>query len=394
MTANIDEKKKKACADIDALAEEMRRLAAYIGAHPELGYQEQEASRALVEFLSRNGLDVDSGIADMPTAFRGIYKNATGPAIALMVEYDALPEIGHGCGHNISGVAAAGAGIAVAKQITGGSIHVLGSPAEEGNAPDAGGKIRLIEKGFLDGVDAALSTHAGGINILRVDWLARVYVEMDFHGKAAHASGAPEEGINALDAAVLTINAINAMRQHVKSDIRIHGYMAQGGSMINTIPDFARLRYGARARNGADLERVLERMINCARGGALATGCRFEWHHHVKPYDNLIYNTPMLDAFAGNLDLLGESYIEYVPVSISTDMGNISHVVPAIHPIIGYGRPDLMLHTRPFAEASCGEPGFNSMILAAKSMAMTCLDLLYNDELLGRVKAEFGKVKS
>jgi amidohydrolase len=393
MTATIDEQKRKACMDIDALAGEMRRLASFIGAHPELGYQEQEAARVLVEFLVQNGIKVELGIAGMPTAFRGIYKKTPEPTVALFVEYDALPEIGHGCGHNISGVAAAAAGIAVAKQMTQGTIHVLGSPAEEGNVPDAGGKVRLIEKGFLNNVDAAFATHAGGINLLKVDYIARKIIEMDFYGKAAHAAVAPDQGINALDAAVLTINGINALRQHVKSDIRIHGYMAEGGVMINTIPDFARLRYGMRAQSIATLEQVQEKVINCGRGGALATGCRFEWRHTARTYSNLIHNAPMLDAFAANLKALGETYIDYFPASGSTDMGNVSHVVPTIHPFIGYGNPKLVNHTKEFAEASCSEPGFRSMILAAKSMAMTCLDLLHNKELMGSIKAEFDQTK-
>jgi amidohydrolase len=394
MAISIEELKKKACIDIDALAEEMRCIAGFIGAHPEMGYQEHEASRALMEFLVQYGLEVEAGIAGMPTAFRGIYRKAPGPVVVLLAEYDALPEIGHGCGHNISGVAAAAAGIAVAKQMTRGAIQVLGSPAEEGNVPDAGGKIRLIENGYLNGVDAALSTHAGGVHLLKMDIIARMSIEMEFYGKGAHAALAPDQGINALDAAVLTINGINALRQHIKRDILIHGYMTDGGTMINTIPEFARLRYGIRAQSGAALEQILERVLNCGRGGALATGCRFEWRHVARTYNNLIHNEPMLAAFTANMDLLGETVIKYLPLSASTDMGNVSHVVPTIHPFIGLGNPDLLVHTKAFAEASCTEPGFNSMILAAKVMAMTCLDLLHDKELLAKTKDDFEKRKN
>jgi metal-dependent amidase/aminoacylase/carboxypeptidase family protein len=214
-------------------------------------------------------------------------------------------------------------------------------------------------------------------------------VEIDFHGKAAHAASAPEQGINALDAAVLTINGINALRQHIRPDIRMHGYMANGGQMINTIPDFARLRYGARAQTGAQAEQVMERLLNCARGGALAAGCRLEWRHAARPYSHLRHNLPMLEAFKANLEALGESAIDHLPVSASTDMGNISQVVPTIHPLIGYGDPKLTGHTKAFAEASRGEPGLASMKLAAKTMAMTCLDLLEDDDLLKRVTADF-----
>ena len=159
--------------------------------------------------------------------------------------------------------------------------------------------------------------------------------------------------------------------------------------MINTIPDFARLRYGTRAQTGPQAEQVLERMLNCARGGALATGSRLEWRHTARPYSHLLHNTPMLDAFKANLETIGESTLDYLPVSGSTDMGNISQVVPTIHPIIGYGDPKLSAHTRAFAEASRGEPGLSSMKLAAKTLAMTCLDLLEDEDLQKRVRATF-----
>ena len=165
--------------------------------------------------------------------------------------------------------------------------------------------------------------------------------------------------------------------------------------MVNTIPDFSRLRYGLRARESEEIESLLERVLNCARGGALATGCRFEWRHRVRPYAPLVDNESMLDAFAANLTALGETFLPYLPVSGSSDMGNISQMVPSIHPTVGYGNPQLRNHTREFAEASCTDPGFRGMVTAAKSMAMTCLDLLHDDELLARVKDEFKKtVKS
>ena len=287
------------------------------------------------------------------------------------------------------GVAAAAAGIALSRSLPAGTVHVFGTPAEEGNVRDAGGKVPMAEAGLFDSMDAVISTHAEGRTILRQQLISRANLEMDFHGRAAHAAGAPEQGINAQDAAALAIMGINSLRQHMTSDVRIHGLLTDTGTAINTIPEFARLRYGVRARRPETLDRAIERVVNCARCCAQALGCEFSWRHSAHPYYTMRHNMPLLRAFAGNLDLLGESYIEEVPSSYSTDMGNVSFRAPSIHPYISIGGAHLVGHTPAFAEASNSECGFRGMLLAARAMAMTGYDVLSDAELRQAVRAAF-----
>lgn len=245
----------------------------------------------------------------MPTAFHAAAGSGLARHVAFLAEYDALPVLGHACGHNMFGVAAAAAGIALSRALPGGTVHVFGTPAEEGNVRDAGGKVPMTSAGLFDNMDAVISAHAEGRTILKQQLISRANLEMDFRGKASHAAGAPEQGINAQDAAALATMGINSLRQHMTSDVRIHGLLTDTGTAINTIPEFARLRYGVRARRPDTLDRTIERVVNCARCCAQALGCEFSWHHSAHPYYTMRHNMPLLRAFAGNLDLLGESYI-------------------------------------------------------------------------------------
>lgn len=375
--------------EIDKLSAQMKEIASAIFAEPELGYQEFKSSARLAEFLEANGFTVERGLLDMPTAFHAVAGSGEGPHIAFLAEYDALPVLGHACGHNMFGVAAAAAGIALSRVLPGGTVHVFGTPAEEGNVRDAGGKVPMTDAGLFDGMDAVISAHAEGRTILKQQLISRANLEMDFHGKAAHAAGAPEQGINAQDAAALAIMGINSLRQHMPHDVRIHGLLTDTGTAINTIPEFARLRYGVRARKPETLDRTIERVVNCARCCAQALGCEFSYRHSAHPYYTMRHNMPLLRAFADNLDLLGESYIEEVPSSYSTDMGNVSFKAPAIHPYISIGGAHLVGHTPAFAEASNSECGFNGMFLATRAMAMTGHDVLADAELRQRIRSAF-----
>lgn len=375
--------------NVDNLSAQMKEIAAAIFAEPELGYQEFRSSARLADFLEANGFTVERGLLGMPTAFHAAAGSGQAPHIAFLAEYDALPVLGHACGHNMFGVAAAAAGIALSRSLPAGTVHVFGTPAEEGNVRDAGGKVPMAEAGLFDSMDAVISTHAEGRTILRQQLISRANLEMDFHGRAAHAAGAPEQGINAQDAAALAIMGINSLRQHMTSDVRIHGLLTDTGTAINTIPEFARLRYGVRARRPETLDRAIERVVNCARCCAQALGCEFSWRHSAHPYYTMCHNMPLLRAFAGNLDLLGESYIEEVPSSYSTDMGNVSFRAPSIHPYISIGGAHLVGHTPAFAEASNSECGFRGMLLAARAMAMTGYDVLSDAELRQAVRAAF-----
>jgi len=387
--SEISGKKLLISEGIISLSNKMKEIASAIFAEPELGYQEFKSSARLVSFLEENGFRVERGILDMPTAFHAVAGSGEGPHVAFLAEFDALPGLGHACGHNLFGTASCAAAIALSRHLPCGTVHVFGTPAEEGNVRDAGGKVPMTDAGLFDSIDAVIAAHAEGRTILKQQLISRANLEMDFHGKAAHAAGAPEQGINAMDAAALAVMGINSLRQHMTRDVRIHGLLTDTGTSINTIPEFARLRYGVRARKPETLNNAIERVVTCARCCAEALGCRFSYRHSAHPYYTMRHNTPLLQAFARNLDLLGESYIEEVPSSYSTDMGNVSFKAPSIHPYISIGGAHLVGHTPSFAEACRSEEGFRGMRLAAQAMAMTGYDVLSDAGLRSRVREAF-----
>ncbi|WP_273522493.1 amidohydrolase [Mailhella massiliensis] len=367
--------------EIENISAQMKDIASAIFDEPELGYQEFKSSARLADFLEANGFRVERNLLDMPTAFHAVAGSEAGPKVAFLAEFDALPGLGHACGHNLFGMAACGAAVALARHLPAGSVHVFGTPAEEGNVKNAGGKVPMSDAGLFDDMDAVIAAHAEGRTILKQQLISRANLEMDFHGKAAHAAGAPEKGINAMDAAALAVMGINSLRQHMTHDVRIHGLLTDTGTSINTIPEFARLRYGVRARRPETLDSTIERVVNCARCCAEALGCTFSWRHSAHPYYTMRHNMPLLHAFAANLDLLGESYIEEVQSSYSTDMGNVSFKAPSIHPYISIGGAHLVGHTPAFAEACRSEGGNKGMFTAAKAMAMTGYDVITDPEL-------------
>ena len=367
--------------EIENISAQMKDIASAIFDEPEIGYQEFKSSARLADFLEANGFRVERNLLDMPTAFHAVAGSEAGPKVAFLAEFDALPGLGHACGHNLFGMAACGAAVALARHLPAGSVHVFGTPAEEGNVKNAGGKVPMSDAGLFDDMDAVIAAHAEGRTILKQQLISRANLEMDFHGKAAHAAGAPEKGINAMDAAALAVMGINSLRQHMTHDVRIHGLLTDTGTSINTIPEFARLRYGVRARRPETLDSTIERVVNCARCCAQALGCTFSWRHSAHPYYTMRHNMPLLHAFAANLDLLGESYIEEVQSSYSTDMGNVSFKAPSIHPYISIGGAHLVGHTPAFAEACRSEGGNKGMFTAAKAMAMTGYDVITDPEL-------------
>ena len=386
---DINAAKQEIIGIINGMAPEMEAIATEIFNDPELGYAEFHASARHVDFLRAAGFQVETGILDMPTAYRAMVTKGEGPKVAFLAEFDALPGLGHACGHNLFGTAAAAAGIALARTMESGSVYVFGTPAEEGAVENAGGKIPMAQAGMFDGMDAVITCHAEGRTILRQDLISRAVLEMNFHGKSAHAAGAPEKGINALDAAALAIMGINSLRQHFTRDVRVHGIMSDGGIMVNTIPDFARLRYGVRAEKPATLDDVVARVVNCARCCAEALGCTFDHRFPARTYYTVRHNMSLLKAFAGNLDILGEKYIEHVASSYSTDVGNVSMRCPTIHPYISIGGAHLVGHTPAFAEASRSPEGFMGMKLSACAMAMTGLDVLTSAALRQESRREF-----
>jgi len=378
----MEELKKTVCSEVDAWRDRLVATSRKINAHPELGFEEVKASKWLVELLAEAGFNVRLGEAGMDTAFWAEYRGpGSGKTVTFLAEYDALPEIGHACGHNIIGTSNVGAAIALKVLLergeVDGTVRVYGTPAEEGG----GGKIPFVEQGYFDDVDAVLSMHpandAGG-NSVGSGCLAVDHLVFRFRGRAAHAAGSPHEGINALNALIATFNNIDALRQHVKSDVRIHGIITRGGVRPNIVPERAEGEFYVRAAEREYLDSITEKVIKCAEAGALATGAELEIDHGV-PYDNMISNRPLGEALVENMLALGHptTYTDHVG-SHSTDLGNVSHVVPTASLSVAIAPADVPVHNAQFAAYAGGERGDWGVVVAAKALAMTGVDVLAN----------------
>ena len=395
MAPDLKKLKQRVCDAVDRRASDLIATADWIHAHPEIGHQEVEASQRLAAMLSSAGIPVQMGTAGMATAFKAELGQQQRPRVAILAEYDALPGLGHGCGHNLIGTSAIGAGLAVQEVLSElpGSVWVLGTPAEESAAPNSGGKAHMVNAGVFDEVDAAIMFHPGTETAITLDRsLAARGFEFYFHGRAAHAAGAPEEGINALDAVVLMYNGISMLRQQVRSDVRIHGIILSGGAAANIIPDYAAIRYRTRADDSDYLEEVVEKVIACAEGASKATGCKLEWKEYMPGYENTMPNKVLLELMTANLRNIG------VQVSNerrrtgrgSTDFGNVSRRVPGIEARIAITDVlDTPGHSIEFREAAGSEMGRQAMLVAAKGLAMTAIDLLTSPEQLKRARAVF-----
>lgn len=394
MIENVSKLKDDLSAWIDETNSDFTDLAEKIYDHPELGFQEEKASTWLTEVLAKYGYSIEKGIAGLPTAFQATFRgSADQPAIALLCEYDALPDIGHGCGHNLIGTASVWAAAALAQLDTElpGTITVFGTPAEE----TGGGKVIIVNNDYFKHIDAAMMFHPSIENRVFSSTLAIDALEVTFFGKTAHAAGSPHLGINALDAVILTFNGVNALRQHLTDDVRIHGIISQGGKAPNVIPELAQARFYLRAEDRTYLNEIVEKFKKICAGAALMTGATYEIKNFENSNDNLISNQIIGKLFAQNLQKLGITDI--LPAhnsSGSTDMGNVSQVVPAIHPYLKIGGQDLRGHSREFAQATISNQGFSALKVAAKSLAMTTLDLLFNPEKLGKAKRELEEIKS
>ena len=374
---------------IDALRPELERIGRDIHANPEIGYEERQAVGWLTALLREHGFEVEVGVANTPTAFVATRRNGTGPSIAFLSEYDALRGLGHGCGHNLIATASVGAGIALADALDRfpGRIQVIGTPAEEGG----GGKIRLIRGGLFQEVDAAMMFHPDTRTQVLHWALAVTHMHFEFIGRAAHASGDPEKGINALDAFVLAYNGISMLRQHIKEGARLHGFLKEGGTAPNIVPERTSGEFLVRARDEAYMQELVQKVKNIFQAAALATGCSVKLTFDEDPYSDLRNNSVLAALFEDNLRRLGIDPVEPVPWENagSTDMGNVTHVVPGLHPTLAIAPADVPGHSQAFLEASGSLRGYQAMVDAAKALAMTGADLLADPSLVEKAKAEF-----
>jgi amidohydrolase len=394
---DVQELKRRACEAVDRHAPELMATADWIHAHPELGHQEVESAKRLADLLRKADVPVEMGTAGMATAFKAELpgRNAGRPRVAILAEYDALPNLGHGCGHNLIGTSAVGAGLALKDVLPelDGSVWLLGTPAEESAAPNAGGKVHMVNAGVFDEVDAAIMFHpATETTMARDRSLAARGFEFYFHGRAAHAAGSPEDGLNALDAIVLMYNGVSMLRQQVTSDVRIHGIILSGGAAANIIPDYTAIRYRTRADDADYLATVVERVVACAEGAARATGCRLEWKEYMPGYENTVPNPVLLDLMTANLRALGLDVASERKRKGrgSTDFGNVTRRVPGVEARIAITEHwDVPGHSIEFREAAATDRGREAMRNAAKGLAMTAIDLLAIPDTLARAQAAF-----
>ena len=398
---DVDVARQAALDAIEAAAGDLVTLSRFIHDHPEPALEEVQASAACADFLASRGFAVERGVAGLPTAFTATAGNGA-PRIAYLSEYDALPGVGHGCGHNLIAIAGIGAGIGLAAALERlgdrGSVEVFGTPAEEA----VGGKIIMANAGLFDGVDAAMGAHPGtseatcptvegsGLS------LACVLVRVAFHGQAAHAAADPYNGINALNAVIETFNGINALRQHITADARIHGIITHGGDIPNVVPDFAQAEFFVRAATVPAMNQLVDKVRRIAEGAALITGARLDFQMPEEANSDMITNYTMARRLGQHLDRVGLTMPEAKaePGSGSTDWGNVSYVVPSVE--TGFPILDRVCtwHSQEVVDAADSELGYANTLAVARAMALTGLDLILEPDLLTAVKDEFARAKA
>ncbi len=376
---------------IDDEADALWVLSLEIHRDPELSLDEHRAAERLCTYLESNGFDLMRGLANLPTAFRAQRPAADSekPSVSFLSEYDALPGLGHACGHNIIGVASAAAGVAL-KQVLGpeyGGVTVFGTPGEEGG----GGKALMVQAGLFREVDAAMMVHPSGETRVNVDFLALSELRFRFRGRAAHAAAAPEQGINALDALVATFNAVSLLRQQLSRGDRVHGVITDGGEVPNIIPEKAAAWFFVRSETMEGLDALLARVIACAEGAALATGAELDTEKNPITYAPMRVNHPLAALFLKNLNRIGVHEPDLAPPLRmgSSDVGNVSQQTPTIHPQIQMVPADVSAHTPEFAQASAGAEGRRVLLAGAKALAMTGADFLLDEGARKAVQAEF-----
>ncbi len=385
-------RREKLLAAADTAAPEVERLALKLYEHPEVGLEEHQAAQWVSAALEGAGFSVTRGVADLPTAFVASWGEATArPVIAILAEYDALPELGHACGHNLIAGAAVLAGKALIDTIAPGEaqVRVIGCPAEE----TYGGKAQLVDHGLFADVDVALMSHGYFLHVGGRPSSGRKSVVIEFHGKSAHAAAAPEVAVNALDAMISTFSGIGLMRQQLRDDARVHGIITHGGEAANIIPSYTRAECYVRSFGVDYLSEVEARLKACARGAAEATGCRVEFSAVTLPMMPVKHNRTLETRYEDHVRSLGEEVGPQEPATGagSTDFGNVSQVVPGAHSYFKVSDQRVASHTTEFAAVANQRSALDGMIVAAKAMALTALDTVEDPEFLMHVRQEFAE---
>jgi len=389
MGLDIGELKAAVAGEVGARYEALAELSRKLHDNPETAFEEKKAAARLTEFLEGEGFKVARGICRLPTAFRAEYGQGK-PVIAYLAEYDALPKLGHACGHNLIATASVAAGVAArrAADRLGGSIRVYGTPGEE----LYGGKAVMAERGAFKDIDMAMITHPGGGHRVVANTLTCQTLDVAFTGRAAHAAAEPEAGINALEAMIQSYNAINSLRQHIREKERIHGVITDGGEAANVVPAHTAATFIVRAEKDSYLDALKARVLDCFTGAAVATGAELEykWGEY---YAAMISNMTLARLFKKNMDALGRR-IPLGDASLwagSTDVGNVSRLAPTIQPLVAIAPEDVMLHSPEFAAAAATPEALDGMLDAARAMAMTAVDVLAGPEMCDKAWDEFRK---
>lgn len=376
---------------IDAHEDDIWDIATYLFQHPEVAFLEHQACNYLSNKLLGDGFQVENGIGGVETAFRGITGEST-PVIAILAEYDALPGLGHACGHNLIAASAIGAGLALNHLDNRplGQVHIIGTPAEEGG----GGKIKLAEAGVFDSVHAAMMFHPAGKNMVNRPSLASSKLVIEFFGKASHAAAAPQDGVNALDALLLAFNNINAIRQTLAQKDRIAGIILNGGEACNIIPAYTAAKFSIRSTTAQRRDLLIQRVITCAQAGANAIGCRLKTSIYPG-YNEIVPNPVLAELFSKNLTALDRVISEPAPDERmgSTDMGDLSHLIPCIHPYLATVPHSVNLHSQEFVEHCLSTTARKAVMDAAKALAMTTWDLLAFPDYLSEARAALESFK-
>jgi amidohydrolase len=388
---SLEALRKDLVSAVDAMRGELLDLSHAIHGEPELSLEEFKASARLADGVAGHGIAVTRQAFGLPTAYAAEFGNQDGPIVAILSEYDALPGIGHACGHNI--IAAAGYGAAMALSKLGarlpGMVRMLGTPAEERH----GGKELMARLGAFEKADAAMMVHPSNMNLMTMPCIAIAEVEAIYHGRAAHASAMPYRGLNALDAVVAAYQSLALLRQHIRGSERIHGIITEGGMAPNIVPERAACRFFVRAADADELAPLKARVQACFEAGAIATGCRLELKWGGVDYLDLKTNWPMAQAFERHAQALGREFfpMKDIPSGFagSTDMGNVSHRVASIHPMLAVAPAGVIIHNPEFARWAASERGDAAVIDGAKAMALTALELMSNREFLFTVRGDF-----
>ncbi len=377
---------------IDEYSKRLIEMSNFLYHNPENAGEEYQALKLLTDELENNGFKVKKGVSGVTTSFIASFNcESKGPAIAFLSEYEALPNLGHGSGHNITSIISVGTAIALSKMAgkTSGKILCIGTPGES----KFNSKILMVNDGIFNSVDIAMITQAGDRNCINPVFLANDGIQFTFMGKASHAAAAPQEGINALDSVIMLFNSVHALRQQLKEEARIHGIIVKGGEAVNIIPDLTIAQFSIRARTRKYLNEIVEKVKNCARGAAIQTGAKLKISYFEKSVDDYIGNDALLEEYSRNIRLLGESIDPEPKISGSSDIGNLSYLMPTICPIVKIAAKGVELHTLEMAHSSFSKTGNHGLLIGTKALAMTGLSVLSDSGFFNLVRNNFKKIK-